>query len=224
MSKLKIDKDKLKKISNAVKEAEKKTSGEIVTAFIKRSDDYYFYRFVFSIIIGLIYYEIMLFSFDKLESLMKSMFWDYDYIYMINFIVFSMLLIIMLVFFFLKQNFILRFIVLRKEKIRKVHQRALRHFVEAGVYDTRDKTGILIFISEMERRVELIADRGINEKIEESKWKEIVDNIVDGIKQGKWEEHLVESIRMCGELLEKHFPIKPDDTNELKNEIDVLEK
>ncbi len=224
MSGIKIDENKLKKISNAVKKAEKKTSGEIVTAFIKRSDDYYFYRFVFSIIMGLIYYEIILFSFDKLESVMKSMLWDYDYIYMINFIVFSMLLIIILVFFFLKQNFILRFIVLKREKVRKVHQRALRHFVEAGVYDTRDKTGILIFISEMERRVELIADRGINEKIEQNKWKEIVDNIIDGIKQGKWEEHLIESIGMCGELLEKHFPIKPDDTNELKNEIDILEK
>jgi len=224
MSRLKIDEDKLKKISNAVKDAEKKTSGEIVTAFIKRSDNYYLSRFVFSMIIGLIYYEVILFSIEKLENLIKSMFWEFDYIYMLNFIVFSLLLIIILTFFFLKQNFILRFIVLKKEKIQKVHQRALRHFVEAGVYDTRDKTGILIFISEMERRVELIADRGINEKISESKWKEIVDNIVEGIKQGKWEDNLIESIRMCGELLEKHFPIKPDDTNELKNEIDILEK
>lgn len=223
MSKFKIDKDKLKKISEAVKDAEKKTSGEIATAFIKRSDDYYLYRFLFSVIIGFIYYEIILLLIDDIESFMRSAFWDFDYTYILNFVVFSLLLVIIFVFFISKINPILRFIVFKKVKNKRVHQRALRHFVEAGVYDTRDKTGILIFISEMEKRVELIADRGINEKIEQNQWNEIVNNIVRGIKEEKWEERLVESIKMCGELLEKHFPIKPDDTNELKNEIDILE-
>ena len=96
--------------------------------------------------------------------------------------------------------------------------------MESGVYNTKDRTGILIFISILERRVELLADSGINEKIPQGKWQNIVDNIIQGIKEKNVTAHLIESINDCGDLLAQHFPIQPDDVNELSDEIDILEK
>jgi len=96
--------------------------------------------------------------------------------------------------------------------------------VESGVYNTRDRTGILIFISLMEHQVILLADSGIDEKIEQKQWQQMVDHIIAGIKSGKIADHLCKSITDCGILLEQYFPIKEDDTNELANEIEELEK
>lgn len=117
-----------------------------------------------------------------------------------------------------------RLIVPKRVMKQKVKERAVRHFMESGVYNTRDRTGILIFISFMERRIELIADKGINEKIPQEKWNSIVENIIQGIKSDKVIEKLKESILECGKLLEKHFPIKSDDTNELSDDVTILEK
>ena len=96
--------------------------------------------------------------------------------------------------------------------------------MESGVYNTKDRTGILIFISIMERRVELLADSGINELISPEKWQNIVNNIIKGIRQKEIADHLVESISECGNLLAEHFPIQTDDKNELTDDIEILEK
>ncbi len=96
--------------------------------------------------------------------------------------------------------------------------------MESGVYKTRDRTGILIFISLLERKIELIADSGINEKITQSRWNDIVTHIISGIKAKELANNLIEAIDECGKLLSKYFPIKKDDENELENEINVLEK
>jgi putative membrane protein len=61
------------------------------------------------------------------------------------------------------------------------------------------------------------ADRGINEKINQGQWDDIVKIIVDGIKRKRPAESICEAVAKIGELLKKHFPIDPDDTDELKN-------
>jgi putative membrane protein len=96
--------------------------------------------------------------------------------------------------------------------------------MESGVFNTKDRTGILIFISIMERRVELLADSGINAMISKDKWQDIVNNIIKGIKENDITTHLTRSIDECGNLLAEHFPIQADDKNELTDDIDVLEK
>ena len=65
--------------------------------------------------------------------------------------------------------------------------------------------------------------KGINKKIDQNEWNSIVKNIVSGVKSGDWVKNLSESIIHCGDLLEKHFPIKADDKNELRDEIVMLE-
>jgi len=99
----------------------------------------------------------------------------------------------------------------------EVEEKALVSFLEKGLYRTRDETGILILISLLERRVHVLADRGINAKVPPHTWDEIVETVVAGIKTGRTCEALCAAIGRCGDLLEEHFPVRADDTDELPN-------
>ena len=224
MPKFKLKKDDLKKISSAVKKAESKTSGEIVTAIIKESYNYAIYELIFAVITGLTYFIIMMFFVGNIENWLHGIFWDYSIHHLVMFYGFSTFIAITILYFIGNISNVDRFIVAKKIMQKKVNERAMRHFMESGVFNTKDRTGILIFISILERRVELLADSGINEKIPQGKWQNIVDNIIQGIKKKNVTAHLIESINDCGELLAQHFPIQPDDVNELSDEIDILEK
>ena len=102
----------------------------------------------------------------------------------------------------------------------RTRQRAEIAFLEQEVFRTRDRTGILIFLSLFEHRVVVLGDSGINQKVESGQWDGIVQTIVAGIRAGRPGEALVEAIRQCGELLQRHgVAIQPDDRNELENEL-----
>ncbi|HCX73633.1 MAG TPA: hypothetical protein DHM37_07940 [Candidatus Cloacimonas sp.] len=210
-------------ISSAVKKAEANTSGEIATAFIKESYDYAIYELLFAVIIGFIYFTVMMFFSGYIDTTLQNMFWDYNINYLLIFYGFSTFLVIALAYFIANISLIDRLIVPAKIKQQKVEERAMQHFMQSGVSYTRDRTGILIFISYLEKRVILLADSAINEKIEQHEWQKIVDHIVAGIKEDKLTQNLVDAINDCGNLLQKYFPIKKDDTNELDNNIEILE-
>ena len=102
----------------------------------------------------------------------------------------------------------------------RTRQRAEMAFLEEEVFRTRDRTGILLFLSMFEHRVVVIGDSGINQKVEQGQWDGIVKTVAAGIRAGRPGEALVEGIRQCGELLERHgVAIQPDDRDELSNEL-----
>lgn len=92
-------------------------------------------------------------------------------------------------------------------------------FVREGLFNTRDRTGILIFISMRERRVVVLADKGINEKVSAGYWDEEVAKIILGIRTGTAGDALVTVIGEMGEKLAEHFPRKDDDSNELTDKL-----
>ncbi|MFB6247776.1 MAG: TPM domain-containing protein [Salinibacter sp.] len=101
-----------------------------------------------------------------------------------------------------------------------VHRRALQSFVEEEVFDTRDRTGILLFVSLREHRIEVLGDSGINQQVDPDDWAEIVARIRKGIRKDNLTEGLVEAIEMCGHLLERRgVNIRPDDENELADQV-----
>jgi len=104
--------------------------------------------------------------------------------------------------------------------IRTVHRRAEVAFLEEEVFDTRDRSGILLFISLLEHRIEVVGDRGINEAVEREAWVEVVDLIREGIERGDLTGGLCAAIARCGEMLEA-CGLSPhcDDPNELPNEV-----
>jgi putative membrane protein len=101
-----------------------------------------------------------------------------------------------------------------------VHRRALQSFVEEEVFDTRDRTGILLFVSLREHRIEVLGDTGINELVDPDDWADVVARIRTGIRNDNLTEGVVEAIGMCGRLLERRgVNVRPDDENELSNTV-----
>ena len=103
-----------------------------------------------------------------------------------------------------------------------VHLRAIQAFVDEEVFNTRDRTGILLFVSIFERRIEVMGDAGINKQVLPEDWANVVTSVRNGILSNKLAEGLVEAIALCGGLLEKSgVSIRPDDTNELPDSIRI---
>lgn len=101
----------------------------------------------------------------------------------------------------------------------RARRRAMAAFVEEEVFDTRDRSGILILVALFERRVVVLGDAGINRAVEEGAWQGLVDRLVAGVRAGRLAEALVAAVAECGALLERHgVAIEPDDTDELANE------
>lgn len=99
----------------------------------------------------------------------------------------------------------------------EVEERAMVAFIEHGVHHTRDETGILILISLFEHRVHVLADRGINAVVPPHTWDEIVATVTTGIREGRACDALCAAVRRCGDLLQENFPRKADDRDELPN-------
>lgn len=103
----------------------------------------------------------------------------------------------------------------------QVEEQALVSFYEKGLYKTRSATGVLFFISLFERKVRVLADKGIYEKISQETLQEYADNVAMGVRNGTATEALCHEIARVGEILAIHFPIEADDTNELTNEVRI---
>jgi putative membrane protein len=104
-----------------------------------------------------------------------------------------------------------------------VHLRSLAAFTAQGLHYTRAHTGILILASLLEHRVEVLADKGINEKVPAGTWNEVVQILTIGLKSGNACDAYCKAIERCGEILAQHFPRPPDDKDELANKL-VIER
>ena len=102
----------------------------------------------------------------------------------------------------------------------EVHRRASQAFLDEEVFGTRDRTGILLFVSLFERRIEVLGDAGINAKVETAEWVEVVDRVRAGIYDKDLAGGLVAAIEMCGDLLERRgVGLRDDDTDELSDRV-----
>ncbi len=105
---------------------------------------------------------------------------------------------------------------------RSTKQRAETAFMQEEVFNTRHRTGIMIFISFFEREVIVMADRGISKVVDQKEWDKIVQGIIKNIKVGKVIEGIEGAILRCGEiLLEKGFHKTTDDVNELRDDLRI---
>ncbi len=100
-----------------------------------------------------------------------------------------------------------------------VRRRAISAFHEHGLYKTRKNTGVLFLLSLLERRVWILADKGLHEKIGQESLDQSARLVSQGIREGRSCDALREAIRRIGELLSRHFPITPGDINELPDQV-----
>jgi putative membrane protein len=111
----------------------------------------------------------------------------------------------------------LRRVLAGRERLsRGVRRAAEAAFARERVFETRDRTGILIFLSLLERQVVVLPDKGIAAKAPEAAWAGVVREVVLGMKADRPAEALAAAVKSCGEILRAAgFTARPDDTNEI---------
>jgi putative membrane protein len=103
-----------------------------------------------------------------------------------------------------------------------VHQRALQAFVEEEVFATRDRTGVLLFVSLLERRIEVVADAGVYQAVDAAAWADVTARVRHGIEADALARGLIDGIEACGTLLREHgFHAPSDDPDELPSRLRV---
>lgn len=95
--------------------------------------------------------------------------------------------------------------------------RAELEFYREGLGETKDRTGILLFLSLLEHQAVVLADKGIAGRLKPDIWNEVVATMLEGPKTGQWQANLEKALRQCGGVLAQHFPIQEGDRNELPN-------
>jgi putative membrane protein len=200
------DADK-KRIEEAVQKAESTTSGEIVPLVVHAADAYPHADLVGGIIGQALFLVAGMWIFP-----------DFDYLLSAGLLIAGFIV----GFLFVRLTPpVKRYLIGKKVIDTEVYQRALQGFVEHGLMKTRDRTGILIMVSLLEHRVRVLADEGINAKVKQGQWDEVVELVLKGIASKSLADGLVAAIERCGEILTKDFPIKSDDENELSNKLIV---
>ena len=111
---------------------------------------------------------------------------------------------------------VVRFVTSRERMAHKVRLRAEQAFYKHGLQHTKGRTGILILVSMLERRVQVLADKGINDHVPAGTWDGLVSGIIDGIRIGHATDAICAAITKCGALLAEVAPADSDDNpNEL---------
>ncbi len=196
-------------IAEAVRVAESKTSGEIAVMVVDRSGDYPEGRVLAGLVIG------GLLSLAVADLLLAASLW-----YFVGLAIALIPLCIWLIEYLppLKRLF-----TSKNRLTEGVNEKALAAFYERGLYKTRDETGVLFFISLFERKVRVLADRGIYKKITPESLQEHAHSVARGIKSGAACQALCREIERVTEVLAEHFPVKTDDTNELPDGVIIAE-
>ena len=103
---------------------------------------------------------------------------------------------------------------------RQVDLAARAAFVDHEVFSTRDRSGVLLYLSLLEHRVEVLADVGVEAVVQPGEWDEVVAGIVRGIREGRAADALIEAIGRCGEILDRRgLERRADDRDELANRL-----
>ncbi|AUN98289.1 hypothetical protein DOM21_09755 [Bacteriovorax stolpii] len=197
------DKEQIKKL---ITEAERKSHSELVPMIVSTSDNYPAAHWRAAIIVS------FLFSLGLYFSPLS----------IINPIYFLWIQVPGLFIGYWMGNipFVTRLLITKEEIEFEVTQRAIEAFYEHNLHVTDKHNGVLIFISLLERKIKIITDVGVKEKVDQKIWDEITSEFIEKVKEGNFVEALKNTINATSDILENYFP-KSEGTkkNELKNDI-----
>jgi len=189
-------------ITAAIQAAEQRTSGEFVAVVARASDHYLAIALLWAAGLALLLpAPLLLFTHVRFLD-----------IYQLQIVAFILLT---LLFEFMPGLHM----ALVPMGLRHARASALAHaqFYDQGVHLTREHSGVLLFVSMAERYVEIVADKGIHEKIGAERWQKIVNALVLKVVQGDPSGGFVAAVGACGEAMAEHYPAQADDIDELSD-------
>jgi putative membrane protein len=208
----------LQRIKSAVKEAERKISGEIVPVIVEKSGYYSIANYKSSLIFAALTFMVMI-VLDRYVIQDASSTLYYDPIFIFFVVTLGAVVGAVIPGF---SDALTRALVNQNHLDHATKQRAENAFLQEEVFNTRHRTGIMIFISFFEREVIVMADRGISKVVDQKQWDKIVADLIQQIRLGRIVDGLEGAIKRCGEILhEKGFNVTDDDVNELRDDLRI---
>ncbi|TQV73279.1 TPM domain-containing protein [Denitrobaculum tricleocarpae] len=187
-----------------IKEAEQKTSGELVTVIARESDPYSYIPLLWAAVVVLAV---------PVMVVVLGLSWSLSLVSVLQMGLFVVLGLA------LRWPPVKLLLIPAKVKQRRAARTAREVFLEQGLHHTEGRCGLLLFVSVGERYVEILADKGISDKIKQTQWDAIVADFVKAVKAGRHAEGFEQAVEACGALLAEHFPIQPGDKNELPDHL-----
>jgi putative membrane protein len=202
---MEFTKEQYQAISAAIRAAEQHTCGQIICVLTRASSAYAHIPILWASVLALIT-PWPLIDFTQ---------WSVQRIFLVQLVVF---LVAALVFSWMPLRLLL---VPRATQRARAHRAAIEQFVVRRVAHTKNRCGILIFVSLAERYARIIADDGIAEKVPSSEWQAAIDALVSHMRSGDIAAGFTAAIERCGAVLAAHAP--PDGSgNELPDRLYVM--
>ena len=197
------------RIAEAIRQAEDNTSGEIYCVVARSSDDYYFPAACVALV------SMLIASLGVAIVLEASWFSIRLPVFVgAQLLAFAGAHVLFTAF----PRLAIR-LVPRRWQYMRAHNNAMKQFLARNVHLTAERTGVLIFVSLAERYAEIIADSGINARVAQSTWDEIVAELIEHARTDRLAEGFVKSVGAVGTLLAGHFPKQAGDRNELDDHL-----
>jgi putative membrane protein len=197
--------DDYEAVAVAIRDAEQKTSGQIVCVLAHSSSGYVHVPILWAVALAL-FTPWPLINFTQLSV---------QRIFLIQLVVF---IVAGLIFSWMPLRLLL---VPRALQRARAHRAAIEQFVIRGISRTKNRTGILIFVSLAEHYARIVADEGIAEKVPVAEWQGAIDALTAHMRNKQIAEGFIAAIARCGEVLARHAP--PDGSpNELPDRLYIM--
>ena len=194
------------RISDAIRAAEAKTSGEIVCVLAQASSHVAALPVLIAAVFALAL-PWLLVAFTAMAV---------DRILLLQAALFVVLLLL------LCQPRVRAALMPRKTRRAIAHRAAMEQFAMRGLARKKDRSGVMIFVSLAERYARIIADDGIAARVPQAEWQAAVDALVAHMRDGRIADGFVQAIELCGEKLATHFPRTATSGDELPDRIYVI--
>lgn len=199
-----LDDSAKKRIEEEIAKVEARTAGELVVVTVPASDGYHDVRALYAAAFALCTAAVVHVALPLLS---------------VTFLLWLELVAGAAAWLTLGTPPLLRLFLPRGRIEQSVQARAKQEFLEHELFATRDRSGVLILISELEHRVVILGDAGVHSRLPEGAWEKHVARIAAGFREGHPLVELCEVIDELGQLLIAHFPRREGDENELENRV-----
>ena len=192
-------------IAAAIREAEKRTCGQIVCVLARSSSDYSAVPIEWAAVLALMApWPLIYFTQLSVQR-----------IFLLQIAVFILAALI------LSWSPLRMALVPRAVRRARAHRGAIEQFFLRGLANTRHRCGVLIFASMAEHYARIVADEGVASKVGQSEWQDAVDALIRHMRDGQIADGFIAAIERCGTVLAAHAP-PVDPPDELPDRIFVL--
>ncbi|WP_309043596.1 TPM domain-containing protein [Marinobacter sediminicola] len=201
-----LNKQEQEQVAAAITAVERETDAEVVTVLTAQADNYAYIPLLWAGIFALLVPGIINYLTNWLSA---------DVLLLSQWGVFALLSLVFRI------PGINRRLIPRSVGYWRASNLARRQFLEQNLHHTAGATGMLIFVSEAERYVEILVDRGISSQIDNDAWEDIIAAFTKQVKQGETLQGFISCIEDCGKHLKSKVPATRQ-KDELPNHLVIL--